>query len=334
MTRPPADWVPFLWPAAWRDPAKIDLIRGTVFNCAIGDDIAPPVREALNKAGIDAASLKTAPVTVLKDARWPQVRTGSNGDADAGPTGSPWIDSNGYAIQIARALAPGKPVWLNEAPPANRALKPDDYCLAICDAAVYGGHWLPSPAFEAWPRIAALQKFFLDHREWDQFRPAARLGVISDFTGPHYDLAMETLNLLTRQYVPFEIIPESRAGEFREALRIDAQDASTDPWELAMKTRDKVGRRNDLFRLWNGGSIYVHYKVSSDARTGLVHLVNYAARVPGEAVTLGVTDSYRLGKIYTLAQPDGAPVPLHRVQHGVEIYLPPSPVYAAIELRK
>src|SRR4051794_7823491 len=125
------EWVPFFWPAAWRDAATVDAIRGTPFNCAVGDDFAPAVREALNKIAVDVVSLKSAPATalpatVLNDARWPQVQRGSKGNIDAGPTGPPWIDSNGFAIQAARAVAPDKPVWVTHAAPAGRALTADD----------------------------------------------------------------------------------------------------------------------------------------------------------------------------------------------------------------
>jgi len=332
--RPPADWVPFLWPDTWRDPAKLDLIRGTPFNCAVGDGIAPVVREAMRQNGIDAVSLKTAPVTVIEDPRWPQVRTGSRGDADAGPTGNPWVDANGFAIQAARALTPDKPVWLTEAPPSKRVLKPDDYRLAVCDAAAYGASWLPSPDLDAWPHIVAALKLFSAHAEWQRYRPMARLAVVSDLAGPHRDLAMETLNLLTRLYVPFQIVPKPRAAGFPVILNLDEQDPAADPWELAVQTNEKLGRRNDLFRLWNGGSLNAYYTVSAEGGSALLQLINYAAHVPGQAVTAGVMTSYRSARIFTLEHPQGAPIELHRVHDGVEIYLPPFSVYAAIELKR
>jgi len=332
--RPAADWVPFVWPADWHDTAKLDIVRNTPFNCAVGDDITPDIADALEKNGIDTISLKHAPVTVLKDARWPQVQTGSKGNTDAGPTGNPWIDANGFAIQAARALAPGKPVWVNEATPTKRVLRPDDYCLAVCDAAAYGGHWLPSPEEDAWPHIVAAQKLFVEHPEWQAYKPVARLAVISDFAEPHYDLAIETLNLLTRLYVPFEIVPRARAAAFPLVLDLDHQDASTDPWELATRTHEKLGRRNDVFRLWNGGSLNAHFTVSPKGGAALLQLINYAARAPGQAVTAGVMSKYGSARIITLEHPQGQTIELHHVRDGVEIYAPRFSVYAAIELMR
>src|ERR1700676_4666879 len=169
MMLPPADWVPFHWPATWHDSEKLELIRGTPFNCAV--DAPPDITEALRKNGFAVTSLNTAPVTLLNDPRWPQVQTGSNGSVNAGPTGNPWVDSNGFAIQAARTLAPDKPVWLAEDPPHNRVMKADDFSLAVCDAAVYGAHWLPSPDMAAWPQIVNAHKLFNAHKAWQSYHP-------------------------------------------------------------------------------------------------------------------------------------------------------------------
>jgi len=329
---PPADWVPFRWPATWHDAAKLDLIRGTPFNCAV--DAPPDVTEALRKNGFAVTSLNAAPVTLVKDPRWPQVQTGSNGSVNAGPTGNPWVDSNGFAIQAARALAPDKPVWLAEDPPHNRVMKADDFSLAVCDAAVYGAHWLPAPDMAGWPQIVNAQKLFNAHKAWQSYHPAARLAVVSDFVGPHRDLAFETLNLLTRLYVPFEIVPKSRSTAFPLVLNIDEQRPSTDPWQLASETQAKLGRKNDLIRLWNGGSLNAHYTISPDGSSGLLHLINYAAHFPGQSVTAGIMAPYSAARIYTLEHPESVTAGLHPVHEGVEIYLPPFAVYAAIELTR
>ncbi len=337
---PISDLVPFRWPSGWHDHAKLDVIRDTPFNCAVGDDIGPDVAEAMRKCGVTVTSLKTAPAVLLDQPRWPQVQTGSNGDdADAGPTGNPWIDANGFAIQVARAMSPDKPVWVPSQPPSKRVLIPNDFQLAVCDAAAYGAKWLPSPDVPAWPRIVAAQRLFRDHTGWQEYRTSARLAVVSDFAAAHRDLATETLNLLTRLYVPFEVIPKNRAtssalSRFALVLNVDDQDASTDPWELATRIHDKLGRKNDLVRLWNGGSLNTNLTIAPDGRSALLQLLNYAARDPGEAITAWAIGTYRSARIYTLDHPQATPIDLHPATGGVEIYLPQFPVYAAIELIK
>jgi len=332
-----ADLVPFRWPASWHDPAQLDAIRDTPFNCAVGDDIAPAVAAEMSKCGVTVTSFKNAPALLLEDARWPQVRMGAYGDADAGPTGEPWIDSNGFAIQAARGVSPGKPVWVPSQPPAKRVLNPNDFLLAVCDAAAYGAKWLPSPDVAAWPQIVAAQRLFSEHSAWREYRTVARLAVVSDFAKAHRDLAVETLNLLTRLYVPFEVLPKGRASaltRFAMVLNIDDQPASTDPWELATRIHAKLGRKNDVVRLWNGGSLNLIYTVANDGQSGLLQAVNYAAHEPGEAVSVWVLSQYRSARIYTLDRPQATPIDLHPASGGVEIYLPPFPVYAAIELIK
>ena len=332
--RSAADWVPFRWPTSWGDGAKADLISGTPFNCAVGEDITLSVSNALRKNNIDFISLKDAPVNLVKDPRWPQIQVGGGGGADSGPTGNPWIDSNGFAILADRTIAPDKPVWLTETPPAKRILRPNHFCLAVCDAAAYGGCWLPSPDVDAWPQIVAAQRFFVEHREWREYRPLGRLAIVSDFVGPHRDLALETLNLLTRLGVAYEIVPKARASGFPVVLNIDQQDPGADPWLLATRMQEKLGRKNDLYRLWNGTSLNAYYAASPDGGKALLQLLNYAAHVPGEAVTAGLTTTYRSARIYTLENPQGAAIDLHSVREGVEIYLPPFAVYAAIELTR
>lgn len=330
--------VPFRWPAGWRKVSDADSERWAPFNCVVGEDLEPAVAAALSKRGFTILSLKNAPATTIADPRWPQVQTGPGGNVDAGPTGNPWIDSNGFAIQAARALTPDKPVWLTEDPPADRVARAAETQLAVCDAAAYGGHWLPRADSNAWKEIAAAQRFFMQHRAWNGYRPIGRLAVVSDFKGEHHDITLELLNLLARLYVPFEVVPKVKAASSESKLPmvidVDHQDAGVDLWELSNQIRDKLGRRSDVVRLWNGNSLYYFYTAAPDGRSDLLQFINYAAREPGDAVTAGVTSTYSAARIYTLDKPNGAPIALRKAREGVEIDLPPFAVYAAIELIK
>jgi hypothetical protein len=329
--------IPFRWPAGWRDAAKIDLVSGTPYNCALGDNIPADVAGALRERGIKVASLKNAPATVLHDARWPQVQTGAKGEIDTGPTGNPWIDANGFAIQAMRAIAPETPVWLAEDPAAGKAVRVDDYRLAVADAAAYGGWWAPPLDCPAWRDVAATQKFFQALGEWREFRPIARLAVVSDFSGARRDFALEILNLLTRLSVPFAAAPKSRrfdAKRFAMTIDLDQRDSNEDPWTVANEIAGKLGRRNDLVRLWNGASLIPYYASSPKGGADLLQLINYSARRPDQPITAGVMATYRAARIYTLERPEGAPIELHRARSGVEIYVPPFAVYAGIELTR
>ena len=144
---------------------------------------------------------------------WPGTKMGAPGDNDrmaAGPTGEPWIDSNGWKVKLAEALHPGRAIWVEAAPAAPR-LYPESYVIGVADAAAQGGCWVISlddqlaagiaarnaAAVGVWKRIAKTAGFFADWR-WPEMKPAALIGVISDFTGDNEYLSQEVLNLLAR----------------------------------------------------------------------------------------------------------------------------------------
>jgi len=86
----------------------------------------------------------------FSDCVWPSISLGSRGGGtggavSAGPTGVPWVDSNGWFILLARALAPVKPVWIVAEPPEKNTVLPvEASLLAVADAAAYGARWVIS----------------------------------------------------------------------------------------------------------------------------------------------------------------------------------------------
>jgi hypothetical protein len=154
---------------------------------------------------------------------WPGVnlKTMEGDTAIAGPTGVPWVDSNGWFSLLARQMASGKTLWLDIDPPDSpHALPAEDYCLAIADSRVYASRWVISldnkmraaivkrdpRAMEAWGRICETLSFFGAHAEWEAYKPMGALAVVSDFKGPNAFPSGEVLNLLNRGQVQFLII--------------------------------------------------------------------------------------------------------------------------------
>jgi hypothetical protein len=146
--------------------------------------------------------------------------------AIAGPTGIPWVNSNGWFSLLACELAPGKMLWLDFDPPdSSNVLHPANYDLAIADSQAYGSRWiislddklraaLPkrnSQAKGVWERICEAVVFFQSHREWEAFKSQGILAVISDFRGENAFLSEEVLNLLNRRQVQFLILDRSRS---------------------------------------------------------------------------------------------------------------------------
>src|ERR1700677_4789837 len=104
-----APWTPMRWPVTWKDPSALDLIKGSVIDYLSIDkgDEFEPVRRQAQEAGLRIGVPDEAPagVTMLKGL-WPGVRAARSdaGRVTAGPTGNPWVDSNGWQIQLAAAL--------------------------------------------------------------------------------------------------------------------------------------------------------------------------------------------------------------------------------------
>ncbi len=200
----PSQWIPLRWPVTLQDPAALDRLKGTPVNCLV---IQGPLAERASQAGFAVVDLSKLPASILclSKAVWPGIRAPGPGkdDAAAGPTGVPWVDSNGWLIRLSRTLAPGKTVWVTFDPPNDTVVTPDSYVLAVADAEAYGGRWVISPgALDAFQRIARALAFFERHREWRTWQPVALLGVVSDFSGPNEYAGGEALNLLARRHQP------------------------------------------------------------------------------------------------------------------------------------
>lgn len=168
-----------------------------------------------------------APAVAIAGNVWPGVNTTQGGgDANAGPTSLPWLDSNGWYIQLARARLRA-PLWVVFDPPGKGAVfSAQSYANAIADSEVAGGRWLISldddfraslaagdaAALESWKQMAAAAGFFRDHAEWKSYRSLGMVGVISDFSGSNFEMSGEILNLMARRDLLFRVIWKSQAG--------------------------------------------------------------------------------------------------------------------------
>jgi hypothetical protein len=215
------DSTPLRRPASWKDSRMSDLLQATPFTI-VGQQPPPGV-------------------TVVQGP-WPGVRLSQAGGdrASAGPTGEPWVDSNGWRIRIANAQHPGARVWVDAKPQASRT-SPADYVIAFADAAAHGARWIvtlddtlaagiaaKSPdAIGTWNRIIETAKFFTP-REQSQLVEAV-IGVLSTFTGPKAGFTGEVLNNLARTKQQYRAI---LAGEsltnLKAVIYTDAAEPSSD----------------------------------------------------------------------------------------------------------
>jgi hypothetical protein len=212
------------WPDSWKDPALLDLLRGAAIDCLLMPDAADygAVRRRAQKDGYETA---TPPHVSIIKGEWPGVRLGGGGGG-AGPTGMPWVNSNGWAIRLAMALNPDVTVWVDAPAAANTFVTPDSYLIAIADSGSHGGRWIVSldsalaaslangkaEAQRPWKRILETTAFFAARKAWSAYAPIANIGVLSDFTGSNEFFSHELLNLLARAGASARPVPLANAS--------------------------------------------------------------------------------------------------------------------------
>ncbi|HSB15239.1 MAG TPA: hypothetical protein VLE22_12330 [Bryobacteraceae bacterium] len=248
------EWLPMRWPGSWAEPAMLDLLKDTPFDCLVAS--ARPVVDRARKAGLavvrigeraagggeagpvipvaprsSVAHAPSSPIVAFTENVWPSIKLSAKEDrdvADTGPTGMPWVESNGWFVRMARALAPGRTIWIVADPPEEKSLRRAEfYALAVSDAAAYGGRWVVSldnelaagvasgnrEALAAWKKISAAAAFHKRQAAWADFRPFGVLGVLSDFAGDNEFTATEAVNLINRRNLGFHILNRTRGAE-------------------------------------------------------------------------------------------------------------------------
>lgn len=313
--------------------------------------------------GLPAADLKS--LQVPKQAQWPAVRVSASGGAEAGPTGAPWVNANGWLIRMLQFRDPVRQVVLDTKPDA--AARTGAAALAVADAMAYGGAWVVTHTNDSWSAVRQALRFFVAHEAWRAWKPVAALTVISDFAGANEDAAGECLNLLARRQVgyalarpgdlgaleraavwasqaPFQIetyLPWLRdggtmvvmGGESKTVGKgrvIGRPEAWSDPYAAVSGIHLALTRRSDVLRLWNGGSINSHYVAEAGGARGVVHLINYAGNRASHDVSIWLARPWKKAVLTTFdAQ---TPLKTSASNGGIEIPLPPLGVYAAIEL--
>ncbi len=211
--------IPFRWPAEWKDPSKLALLRGTPINCLAGQ--APPPFPTGDLKFIRLEKDSPPDGIAVRAGVWPWVLPPERDVAEAGPTGAPWVDSNVGTIHMARTLAPGKPVWLTYAPPAAKQGPPlSSFARPVAEAAAHGARWVitlnerfvagldagSGEALQAWKRLAAALNFFERRPEWRNWEPVAALAVVSTFEGETELLSYEFLNMAPRRQLAFRAV--------------------------------------------------------------------------------------------------------------------------------
>lgn len=232
--------VPVEWPHVWQDARLSRLLEGTPWNCILLPDSASPELEAALRQRfpvlrqprwqrLEEIDWRSPGGRILiGDAVWPGAGAAAGDATEAGPTGLPWLDANGWRIRLAHDLAPQAEVWIRSDPPeeAGRA-DLGLLLLAQSEAWAHGARrplWLPAEvaagiardneaALQWWRRLSRDAAWWASRADQAGWRTAARLLVISRFAGPDAEAAAELLNLAARRNLPWRAsLPETAAG--------------------------------------------------------------------------------------------------------------------------
>lgn len=183
-------------------------------------DSKAPVIELTSRRRMKLGS--SAPVLGTYQGVWPGIEVLEGGAAKAGPSGSPWINTNAGFLRVARAFG-ASPVWIGNLPPPKRAITVENYLQAIGDAAMVGAHWvvaLDEPfetrlrqgdraAIEQWKRIAGYLRFYEEHPEWRALEPAGKLAIVQDPDNGAL-LSGGILDMIASRHTPVRAVPPQR----------------------------------------------------------------------------------------------------------------------------
>lgn len=216
--------MPMRWPRKWNQPAHLELLRGTRIGFLLVEDTAllPAVQDAarLLELSVIASASPPAGVDMISgDCPGVRMTAAQNEGTVTGPTGEPWLVSNGWKVMLAKASHPAKEVWVDTPAPRHPSFA-ESYEIAVADAAADGGKWvihLDDSLADAiadrrvsemaiWRRLRAASDFVADW-PWNGFEPISTIGVLSDFVGANEYLSTELLNLLTRDSQQIRILP-------------------------------------------------------------------------------------------------------------------------------
>lgn len=229
-------------PSSAVEPAIQAGLDGLVLDGAFpqADRIASELRQALRNANRDAVVVfqgtreqlaRPADILATQDAVPPGLEEWE-GEAEAGPSSEPWIDSNIWLVRSLRSTAAPHPLWLMETLAADATAV--DYLRAIADAAAGGGRWalalndqlrhglrMKEPeAIATWREIAAFLKFREERTEWFDYPPLGVFGFVRDGSGSEQDLSLENFKLAFRRRLPLRLIERSQlSASSLEGLR-------------------------------------------------------------------------------------------------------------------
>src|SRR5690606_24550247 len=128
-----------------------------------------------------SGKLPTRAVVGTFQGLWAGVKLGHEGEAEAAPSGPPWIDTNSGFLRFLRAITPAEtPLWLPNRPPQDQHVVHPRYLQAIGDVSMAGARCVLSfddafwkallqgedAALATWKQVNALLAFYQQHQQF------------------------------------------------------------------------------------------------------------------------------------------------------------------------
>lgn len=375
------DWAPVRWISS--DPASLDLLRATRFNCVLLEPrqwnaalVARAHERGIAAAGVvssrdeaaRAAALKldalvvesesgghiaaALPVIELVARRalaasaggpvvgtwqgvWPGINAAEEG-AVAGPTSTPWFDTNSGFLRWLRVRTRAQ-LWMANRPPAGTVYPPARYLQAMADAALAGARWVvaldgdlarrlaarDAGALRDWKQICAFADFLEEHGEWRRWPSYGSVGLLE---GPDEGALISggVLDMMAVQHIPVRAVTANAASGVRLLVNLSGKPAGApaevtpapgwkfpiaSPEQFAIRKADlpkledlrnrvnrAAGRQNFGIRLFNGSGMLSHPVISPDGKRLAIPIVNYTG-FAAEGITVHVLGAWKRARL-------------------------------------
>src|SRR5580704_8699642 len=133
------------------EPAR-DAIRAKITGVVLEGDFTPDATERVRAVVAPSPLIEltmrsrmplggNAPVIGTYQGVWPGIPVMEDGAAKAGPSGSPWINTNAGFLRAARAFGSSL-IWIANLPPPKTVIPNENYAQVIGDAAMVGARWV------------------------------------------------------------------------------------------------------------------------------------------------------------------------------------------------
>ncbi len=193
------------------------------------------------------------PVTGTFQGLWAGVKLGHEGEAEAAPSGPPWIDTNSGFLRFARTIAnPSQVLWIANRPPEGQHVPASRYLQAIGDAEMAGARWVvhftpdywqeltgrQPAAVETWQKVNALLRFYQQRRAYTQWPDYSTLAIVQD-AGSGALVSGSVLDMVESKHIPAMVIPPAFLGQAQtQPLKLLL---NIDPQSLSAQESEAVG---------------------------------------------------------------------------------------------